>query len=66
MNNPYEIDMDGTYEIDMDADEIVFNDKKRKYSDIEQILKKQISYKKAKECSNNTFYNPSRKRMFGL
>jgi hypothetical protein len=58
MNNPYEIDMD--------ADEIVYNDKKRKYSDIEQILKKQISAKKIKYRHTHGFCTNSRKRMLGL
>ena len=67
MNNPYEIDMctdecDTNYVLDVPMD----NERKRKYHELETILRKKISYKKCKYFYNDRFYNPSKKRMYDL
>ena len=67
MNNPYEIDMymdeyDTLYQIDIPME----NDRKRKYHELETILRKKITYKKCKYNNNDRFYNPSKKRMYDL
>lgn len=53
MNNPYEIDI------------LMENVRKRKYHEIESVLRKKITYKKCKYC-NDTFYLLSKKRMYDL